>query len=330
MYSMNWFRRYWPYIALVVLLAVNAVVWIQRDNLADWWRLRGYNSPADIAALVTDDEMTDYGKRLFYVNHPSLENKEDFNKHCADSGFETAVLGCYHGDRQGIYIYEVTDARLAGVRQVTAAHEMLHQAYDRLGSGERERIDKLLEDFYLNGLTDKHVQDKIETYKSQEGVVLTNEMHSIFGSEVRDLPAELETYYKKYFNNRGKVVGFSESYRAEFTRRQDLVRKYDAQLADLKQQINANKDGLESKMAFLKAKEREINEDIGNRDQAQYDADVQAYNSTVQTYNAQLAATRRLIDEHNKIVTQRNEIAVQEQQLQQALDSRLETPQSKQ
>lgn len=327
---MNWFRRYWPYIALVVLLAVNAVVWIQRDNLADWWRLRGYDPPADVASLVTDGEMTDYGKRLFYVNRPSLENKEDFNKHCADTSLETAVLGCYHGDRQGIFIYEVTDARLAGVRQVTAAHEMLHQAYDRLGSNERERINRLLEGFYTNGLSDKHIKEKLETYKSQKAVVLTNEMHSIFGSEVRDLPAELEAYYKKYFNDRSKIVGFSESYRAEFTRRQELVKKYDVQLAELKQQIEANKNGLESKMSFLKIKEKEISDDIGNQDQAQYDADVQAYNAIVQSYNAQLATTRRLIDDHNKIVTERNEIAVQEQQLQQALDSRLETPQSKQ
>lgn len=330
MYSMKWLRKYWPYIVLVFLLVANATVWVQRDNLADWWRLRDYTPASDIAVLADDNTMTDRGRRLFYVNHPSLENKEDFNKHCSDHSEESAVLGCYHGDRQGIYIYAVTDSRLEGVRQVTAAHEMLHQAYDRLSSDERNRVNKMLEAYYANQLKDEDIREKIDTYKKQSDVVLVNEMHSIFGSEVKDLPSELEEYYRQYFENRSTVVGFSEAYRAEFTRRQVLIKEYDSQIANLKKQINQNKNSLEAKISFLKAKEKEISEDVANRDQAKYDADVRAYNAAVQAYNAQLTATRALIEQHNQIVTQRNEIAVQEQQLQQALDSRLEPTQVKQ
>ncbi|MET1033372.1 MAG: hypothetical protein ABWX94_02645 [Candidatus Saccharimonadales bacterium] len=327
---MTWFRRYWPYIVLVVLLAVNATVWIKREPITDWWRLRDYQPSQEIAVLVTDDAMTDKARHLFYVNHPTLENKEDFNMHCSDKSEDTAVLGCYHGNRQGIYLYAVTDSRLEGVRQVTAAHEMLHQAYDRLSNAERERIDKLLQDFYTGGMISEDIKTKIDTYKKQSDVVLANEMHSIFGSEVRNLPHELEEYYKQYFVDRSKVVGFSESYRAEFTRRQELVKKYDTQLANIKRQIDSNKASLETKMTALKAKEAEIDQDVSGSNQAEYNSDVQTYNSTVQAYNAQLAATRTLIDQHNQIVGQRNDIAVQEQELQQALDSRLETPSPKQ
>jgi len=270
--------------------------------------------------------MTDYGKHLFYINRPSLESKADFNMHCSDTTEETAVLGCYHGNRQGIYLYAVTDERLAGVRQVTAAHEMLHQAYDRLSDDERSRIDALLEAFYDSGQLNEDIKAKLDSYKKQADVVLASEMHSIFGSEVRNLPAELEGYYKQYFSDRSKVVGFSEAYRAEFTRRQELVKQYDAQLASLKRQINTNKSELEEKMSFLNSKEKEIDQDVASRNQTQYDADVQAYNETVQSYNSLLAETRQLISRHNDIVGKRNEIAVQEQQLQQALDSRLETP----
>jgi hypothetical protein len=46
----------------------------------------------------------------------------------------------------------------------------------------------------------------------------------------------------------------------------------------------------------------------------------------VEDYNSELAATRRLISEYNNIVAERNDIAVQEQQLQEALDSRLTQP----
>src|SRR5688500_2058841 len=155
---MRLFRRLWPYLLLVVLIAVNAVVWVQRDALADWWRLRDYAPVQDITALVEDTTMTDYAEHLFFVNHPSLENKQAFNEHCADHGEETAVLGCYHGDRRGIYLYAVDDARLEGVRQVTAAHEMLHQAYDRLSGADRKRISKLLQEYYNTGLIEEDVK----------------------------------------------------------------------------------------------------------------------------------------------------------------------------
>lgn len=327
---MRWFRRAWPYVLLALLVAVNIAAWSQRQDIADWWRLKDYTPPAEIVALADDTTMTDHAKHLLYINHPSLENKENFNAHCSDKSQETAVLGCYHGDRQGIYIYAVTDERLQGVRQVTTAHEMLHQAYDRLSHDEKAEIDALLLKFFEHDLKNDDIRSKLESYKKQGDVVLVNEMHSIFGSEVRSLPAELETYYKKYFTDRSKVVNYSEAYQGEFKRRQDLVKSYDAQLASLKKQINANKATLEADMNFLTNKEKEISQDIANQDQAAYDQDVKAYNNMVETYNALLNSTRKLIDEHNNIVDKRNDIAVQEQQLQQALDSRLDSPTQKQ
>lgn len=327
---MKWFRRAWPYLLLGLLLVVNVVAWTERQAIADWWRLRDYSAPQDVAVLASDTTMTGYAKHLFYINHPSLESKDSFNTHCADEDKETAVLGCFRGNRQGIYIYAVTDSRLDGVRQVTAAHEMLHQAYDRLSSAERKRIDTLLEDFYHNGLTDEAVKSKLDFYKKQSGAVLVNEMHSIFGTEVRNLPPELEAYYKQYFNDRSKVVSDREAYQGEFTRRQELVAQYDQQLAGLKKQIATNKSTLEQEMAALNAKEKEINQDISNKDQAAYVADVQQYNATVSQYNGLLSTTRSLITQHNDIVSKRNDIAVQEQQLQQALDSRLDSPTTKQ
>ncbi|HEX9153253.1 MAG TPA: hypothetical protein VF809_00350, partial [Candidatus Saccharimonadales bacterium] len=144
---MKWLRRYWPYLLLALLVAGNVGVWIRKDQIADWWRLRNYRASLEVAVLATDTTMTGWGQNLFYINHPTLEGKEAFNKHCSNYGEETAVLGCYLGNRQGIYLYAVTDSRLEGVRQVTAAHEMLHQAYDRLSSKERKRVGKLLWDF---------------------------------------------------------------------------------------------------------------------------------------------------------------------------------------
>ncbi len=330
MNSMKSFRRLWPHALLVALVAANVVAWSGRQNIADWWRLHDYKPAAEVSALVNDTSMTAYGQKLFYINHPLLEDKESFNMHCSDKGEETVVLGCYVGNRLGIYLYAVTDERLRGVRQVTAAHEMLHQAYDRLSTREQSHINTLLVQYYETSLKSDDIRKKVDSYKTHENTDLANEMHSIFGSEVRDLTPELEEYYGRYFSDRQKVVNLSEAYRGEFTRRQELVKQYDARLDTLKSQIGTSKATLESDLSFLKTKEKEINQDINNQDQASYEADVREYNATVNTYNALLTATRKLIDEYNKIVGERNDIAVQEQQLQQALDSRLDSPPSKQ
>lgn len=322
---MKWFRKLWPYALLVVLLAGNVAVWVERQNIGDWWQLRNYTAPTDVASLATDTTMSDYATRLFYVNHPLLESKENFNNHCSDKSEETAVLGCYHGNRRGIYLYAVTDERLSGVRQVTAAHEMLHQAYDRLSGSEKKRVDNMLQSYYQSNLTDQSIKTKLDSYRAQ-GADLNNEMHSIFGTEIRNLTPELEEYYQQYFSDRAKIVAYSESYQAEFTRRKEQVAAYDAQLDSLKSEINSNKSDLDDKLKALNAKEKEVNQDAADQNQDKYQADVDQYNQMVEAYNAELASTRRLISQYNDIVAQRNDIAVQEQQLQEALDSRLQEP----
>jgi hypothetical protein len=321
---MKSFRRLWPYLLLVVLIACNVTVWLQRDRIADWWRLRDYSAPQEIAVLASDTTMTDLGQHLFFVNHPSLEEKSAFNEHCADHDEETAVLGCYHGDRRGIYLYAVTDPRLEGVREVTAAHEMLHQAYDRLGDSERERIEGLLQTLYDSGTMSADIHKKIDSYR-KHGADLANEMHSIFGTEARTLTPDLEEYYSRYFRDRQAVVGLYETYRGEFTRRQDLAKQYEQQMKEVKGQFDANKSQLNQKSAFLDNKEKEINNALASNDRAAYESAIAEYNDMVRVYNAQLAVMRRLADDYKRVSAERNAILVQEHELEAALDSRLES-----
>lgn len=296
-------------------------VYIQRNVILDWLVLRNYQPASSISTLASDDTMTPYGKKLFYVNKPMLEDRNSFSIHCPNKSEKTIVEGCYRGNRQGIFIFAVSDPRLAGIQQVTAAHEMLHQAYDRLSGSDKKRIDSLLQNYY-NTLPPGDLKAKIDSYKGQKDENLVNEMHSIFGTEVRTLPKDLETYYKQYFSNRLKVVTYSETYQGEFIKRKAQVAQYDAQLAELKPQIDANKADLESRLATLKSKEAEINQDAAAGNTAEYNADVTTYNQMVNAYNAKLTATKALIQQYNAIVEARNALAVEEQSLQQAIDSR--------
>ena len=308
---------------LIIVVLVNLLVWQNRQAIADWFALRGYDPPATIQALANETSLTESAQHLFYINRPELDDKTAFNRNCGDHSEQTIVLGCYHGDRQGIFIYDVQDPRLRGVEEVTAVHEMLHQAYDRLSAGEKRWLIGELESFYQQN-SDQRLHEKIENYR-RAGADIPNELHSIYGSEVQELPPVLENYYKRYFHDRQKVVGFSRAYQDEFVRRETAVRDYDTKLTALKTEIEQNRQTLEQRSRELKQLEARLNQTKAGGDAVAYNTLAENYNSRVNSYNALLGATRQLIGEYNSIVTDRNNVAFEEKQLQQALDSHLGT-----
>lgn len=323
---MKVFRRLLPYLFLVLLLIAGGLIWWNRDYLRDSLVLRGYDPPATVAALADNTAMTAYAERLFYVNKPQLDDKISFNDACRDLGEEAAVLGCYKGDRNGIHMYDVTDLRLNGIEEVTAAHEMLHQAYDRLDGKTKEHINKLLQDYYANGLTDESVKSKLAIYEKDATSDMANEMHSIFGTEVKDLPVELEEYYKQYFSDRSKVLEYRHMSQAEFDRYRNQVTEYDRKLDELKPMIDQMEQDLKTEVAQLKTAKAELDADLAAGRVQEYNAGVAPYNALVVRYNKNLAALNKKIDEYNKLVTERNAASVQVGELNRALDSSL-TPQ---
>jgi hypothetical protein len=320
---MGFVRRTWQYFLLALIIAGGAVLFWQRDNALDYLAMRGYTPSADIQQIVAETTMTPFAERLFYVNRPLLEEKDAFNTHCTDDTDQIATLGCYTGNRQGIFLYNVTDDRLSGVEQVTAAHEMLHQAYDRLGPGEKERVDGLLKAFNAT-LTDPVITGQMESYKELAPTELVNEMHSIFGTQVKDLPAELETYYKKYFVSRMQVIDFYTRYRTEFDLRRQQIKTYDDQLASIKTQIEVHKKSLEAKETMLDQRRVQLDQYLDNDQIVAYNATVPGFNALVNAYRAEVNETNALISQFNSILDARNAIAIQERELQQALDSHIE------
>ena len=276
--------------------------------------------PATVAQLAQQDTMNDYGRKLFYVNHPQITSKADFASNCPSGGEQTIVLGCYHGGQSGIYVLDVNDPRLDGVEQVTAAHEMLHAAYERLSSSDKAKVDKMLEDYYKNDLKDQRILDVIDSYKKSEPNDVVNEMHSVFGSEIANLPAPLEAYYKRYFTNRAQVAAFAERYQSEFTSRQATIDQYDAQLAALKSRIEAGESDIKDQQANIDS-QRAALMSLNNSDPSSYNASVPAYNRLIDAYNYQVSSIQNLIAQYNQLVETRNAVALEANQLSKSLSS---------
>jgi len=122
-------------------------------------------------------------------------------------------LGCYKNQR--IYIYNVNDERLNGLKEVTAAHEMLHAAYERLPESDKKAVNTLLEKEYRKN-SDAEFSKRMDYYKRNQPGEEYNELHSIIGTEFADISPQLEDYYKRYFNNRSQVVALHSKYSDKF------------------------------------------------------------------------------------------------------------------
>ncbi len=308
-------------VAFLSVFVIAALLWFNRWNIYDSMRLRNYQAPAAVSQLATDTTMNDKTRRLFYVYRPELDGKDSFIQNCK-SAEKTIVLGCYVPSK-GIYLSDITDPRLAGVVQVTAAHETLHAAYDRLGPSEKSKVDGMLNSAYAQ-VTDTRIRETIDAYR-KDGADVTNELHSILGTEVRNLPADLEAYYARYFKDRKAVVAFSEKYEQAFDDRKKAVDTYDEQLKSLKSQIDASEDKLASQDANLKSERARLDGLLSSKQYEAYNAGVPGFNAQVSAYNASVRQIRSLIDKYNDAVSKRNAIALEESELVKAIDSRPDT-----
>jgi hypothetical protein len=304
-----------------LLLTAVIFAFLFRQEISDYIRLRGYTPSNQVIDLADDTTMVPAARRLFYVYRPQITDSETFNKHCRGHGNEyTIVLGCYISN-DGIYLLDVKDERLRGIKEVTAAHELLHAAYERVGKKERQELDELLLETFAE-INDERIRQTVEQYRKQDPAIVPNELHSILGSEVRDLPVQLEEYYARYFLDRSRVVSFSELYEQAFVERRNIVRDYDAQLAELRTRIDSMEAQLRQTDVELRAQREQMNYLRSSGQSEAYNAMVPDYNSKVNRYNNEVDELSSLIVQFNDIVQKRNSVAAEEAELVEAIDSR--------
>lgn len=321
-------RVAWGLINGVLSLVIVAAGWwsiVHRQDIIDWWRLRNYTPSQQIAQIADQTTMTQRSRDMFYVSDPKIEDRDAFNNDCNTATEQGKVLGCYR--TQSIYLFNVTDPRLAGVLQVTAAHETLHAIYDRLDVATRNHVNSLVSAQEALLKNDQHLQDLIALYNKTEPGELDNELHSIFATEYASLTPELEDYYKQYFTNRAQVVSFQKAYNAEFDASKARIESYRKQLDTIKAQIDANTADLAKRNADLNTRNNQLDA-MRQSDPAEYNRQAVQYNELVREYNQIARATQALVDQYNAIVAKvKSEVALQDD-LNHSLDSKYQPVQA--
>jgi len=310
-------NRIWTVVTFGIIgLSIWAV--LNSQQLIDWWRLRGYEPTAAIARLAADTTLSDEGRKLFYVHDPELLDKQAFQGKCSVSE-ETIVLGCYISNTK-IFVFNANEERLSGIEEVTTAHEVLHAAYDRLSENEKQRIDYLVAQAY-ESIDSERLAENVSSYRERDPTIVPNELHSIIGTEIRNLPQELEEYYAQYFLKRLDVVTLAEAYELEFTKLEDEIAAYDQRLETLQADIVTAENNLALLGASLQVEQAGLDSLQGNPEA--FNNAVPSYNLKVRNYNNDLEALRAKIIDYNNLVKERNAITVEEQELLDAIDTRL-------
>jgi arsenate reductase-like glutaredoxin family protein len=225
-------QKFWGW-----FLVALAFVWVWHGKtIREDIQLFGYQAPAEIAQLATETQMSAKGRRIFYLSHPMIESQGEGLKQCRHNTQEkTLILGCY-SSKNGIFLQRVSDERLRGTMQVTAAHEMLHSAYYRMSIDERTEVDRELAAVFSN-LKNERVRSSIESYRQKDAQVVPTEMHSILGTELVELTPALERHYQKYFVDRSAVVAFAQNSEKPFAslmnQANDAVQTLDTMRAEI-------------------------------------------------------------------------------------------------
>lgn len=303
---------------LVVAGAASFGVLHQQEIKDRYVAYRAELSP-EVQAVRDNLELTAEGDLLYRASQPEILAAEAFNSACHKVSKElTIVLGCY--TQQRFYVYDVDDSRLDGIKEVTAAHELLHAAYERLSEKERSTLGLLLEKTAA-AINDERFQETLAIYQRAEPAHIRNELHSILGTEIAVLPKELEDHYARYFKNRHKITAYAADYESTFTELEQQISQYDKDLAT----YEAQKKRLENTLAAQQEELNTMRQDMSQRREAgdleEYNAQVPQFNQKVQVYNQNIASLQSVIKSYNEVVEERNQLAFAQRELLQHMDS---------
>lgn len=236
-------------LALVLVLALIFLA-LNRQWVYDFARGMIYNPTPEMAKIHDSLSLTSRGDFLFRATWPKLSDREEFNSNCRVDGEEIAILGCYTGGN--IFIFDITDDRLGGIRELTTAHELLHANFARMSNVEKDNLRQSLEKVYQDNI--EILEDDLNTYDSEERF---EELYVRAGTEVKSLPQELEKHYAEIFEDQDNVVAYYDKYISVF-------RAIEAELDTLQNEMQTISGDIDNKTAEYENRVESLNAEIAS------------------------------------------------------------------
>lgn len=239
-------------IASAFLMAITAVITINFTTIKDFFTGLSYQPTEEMAQIRTSLNLTDKGNLIFNATMPELKEKQEFNSLCRGTETETAILGCYREDH--VYVYNITDEELVGIRELTSAHELLHAVYHRLSAEEKQNLTDILVQVYQTN--QDTLGEEIDLYQKEQK---KEEIYVRTGTEIYDLPDELEKHYAKIFKDQNRIVDYYNSYISVFKEIEQTLANLLEKAQNLETTINEKTAAYESGAATLNQAVKEFN-----------------------------------------------------------------------
>jgi hypothetical protein len=266
--------RILPSVIALALVAGGAWGALSFQHLVDQYTVWTFTPSQATESIVAASHLSAEGRFLFLASKPQVETAATFDANCSSEQEGNGILGCYLPTGRTIHLFDVTDPRLAGLEDVVAAHEMLHAAWDRMNTAERQKLIPELEAAASTLSTNADFTSRMAYYAKAEPGERDNELHSIIGTEVASIGLALEAHYARYFSDRQALVALHAKSDAVFT---DLQ----SRSAALSGAMTTLKTAIETEYSHYTAGSARLN------------ADVRAFNArTDWTSNAEIARAK--------------------------------------
>lgn len=309
-------------LSFVGLVIYGALNWL---SIKDFISNLNYEPSVEIAQISEKLNLTNSAQQTFYSTRPEIQDAEKFNENCTNKFEQSAVLGCYKNDR--IFVYDIKDEKLDGIKEATSAHEILHAVWARMNENERTKISEKLNAEYEKVKTPE-LEETMAAYARTEPGQHENELHSILATEFENLSPELEEYYRKIFNDRKKVFEFYQNYHSRFDELKNKSAEISQKLQILKAEIDSETANYQTDLANLNQQIEQFNEHAKNnfyQTQMAFNADRDSLNLKKEQLENNRNLINQKVSEYNDLISQANQISIQTNELNESINSKLKS-----
>jgi len=306
----------------ILVIGFAGWLFLNRQLVLDQLSVWNYQPSAAIVSLEDKVKFTDKGQFTFYATKPVLADSSEFNGSCPRQEAGSPILGCYTtSDR--IFVFNVSNTQLDGMKEVTAAHEMLHAVWYRMSASEQSRLGTLLTAAYEKSASPE-LKERMEYYQRTEPEAITNELHSILGTEVGNLGTELEDYYKQYFEDRQIILDLHAKYNDVY---QGLYNRADTlymQMQTLAKSIDSRSEAYSTEVTKLSGDISSFNRRANSGDfdsMGQFNSEKAALVARSNRLDAERSAIYADISTYNKMYEEYKVLASQIELLNNSVDS---------
>lgn len=310
-------------LAATCLIVLAVIAFVDFQAISDTMVGFSYQPSAEIAAALDNIELTEKGERIFKASKAELQDADDFNRNCPSVTAKTSVLGCYYDWH--IYVYDVQNDELDGIKEAVLAHELLHAVWQREREHTKEELEPILRAVYKEN--EAELEEHMKGYNEDDYV---DELHSVIGTQIvpSSLPSKLREHYADVFKDHERVVNYFNQYNNKFVALRNELETLGAKIDGMKKDIEQRSEKYRNESSVLANDIATFNRNAENGYYSGniygFEADRSALVRRQSKLNEDYEALTKLVDETNALVDEYNKNVVRSGELYDSINSNVE------